>query len=76
MPSPSPFEVAVVPVGEEDARRWPLSRLDVAGAFGDVGVLFPLAIALITLNQMNPTAVFLAAGLAYILAGTYFTYFK
>jgi SulP family sulfate permease len=59
-------------VGEEDAGRWPLSRLDIAGAFGDVGVLFPLAIALISLNQMNPTAVFLAAGLAYVLAGTYF----
>lgn len=62
----------MVPVGEEDAGRWPLSRLDIAGAFGDVGVLFPLAIALITLNQINPTAVFLAAGLAYVLAGTYF----
>lgn len=49
-----------------------LSRLDVAGAFGDIGVLFPIAIALISLCQMNPTAVFLAAGLAYILAGAYF----
>jgi len=62
----------VVAVMEGNVGRWPLSRLDVAGAFGDVGVLFPLAIALITLNQMNPTAVFLAAGLAYVLAGTYF----
>ncbi len=52
--------------------RWPLSRLDLAGAFGDIGVLFPIAIALISLNHLNPTAVFLAAGLAYILAGAYF----
>jgi sulfate permease, SulP family len=51
---------------------WPLTRLDVAGAFGDIGVLFPIAIALITLNHLNPTAVFLAAGLTYILAGWYF----
>lgn len=51
---------------------WPLCRLDVAGAFGDVGVLFPIAIALITLNHLNATAVFLAAGLAYIIAGWYF----
>ncbi len=51
---------------------WPLTRLDVAGAFGDIGVLFPIAIALITLNHLNPTAVFLAAGVTYILAGTYF----
>lgn len=56
----------------ENTFPWPLSRLDVAGAFGDIGVLFPIAIALITLNHMNPTAVFLAAGLTYILAGRYF----
>ncbi len=52
--------------------RFALSRLDVAGAFGDIGVLFPIAIALITLNRLNPTSVFLVAGLSYILAGTYF----
>jgi len=51
---------------------WPLTRLDVAGAFGDIGVLFPIVIALITLNHLNPTAVFLAAGLTYVLAGWYF----
>jgi sulfate permease, SulP family len=51
---------------------WPLTRLDVAGAFGDIGVLFPIAIALITLNHLNPTAVFLAGGLTYVLAGWYF----
>lgn len=51
---------------------WPLSRLDVAGAFGDIGILFPIAIALISLNHMNPTAVFFAAGAAYILAGAYY----
>ena len=57
---------------ERRAIHWPLTRLDIAGAFGDVGVLFPIAIAFITLNHMNPTAVFLAAGLTYLLAGTYF----
>jgi SulP family sulfate permease len=50
----------------------PLTPSDVAGAFGDIGVFFPIAIALISLNHLNPTAVFLAAGLAYILAGWYF----
>lgn len=54
------------------ALLWPLTRLDLAGAFGDIGVLFPIAISLITLNNMNPTAVFLAAGLTYILAGWHF----
>ena len=58
--------------GQTQARPWPLSRWDIAGAFGDIGVLFPITIALVSLNHMNPTAVFLAAGLAYILAGAYF----
>jgi SulP family sulfate permease len=49
-----------------------MTRLDVAGAFGDVGVLFPIAIALITLNHLNPTSLFLAAGLTYCIAGWYF----
>ncbi len=57
---------------EKRAVPWPLTRWDVAGAFGDIGILFPIAIALISLNHMNPTAVFLTAGLAYILAGAYF----
>jgi SulP family sulfate permease len=64
--------MSTLAVTKEKATRWPLTRLDVAGAFGDIGVLFPIAIALISLNQMNPTAVFLASGLAYILAGWYF----
>jgi SulP family sulfate permease len=49
-----------------------LTRWDVAGAFGDIGVLFPIAIALISLNHVNPTAVFLTAGVTYVLAGRYF----
>ncbi len=64
--------MASVASAQQSVRRWPLSRLDVAGAFGDIGVLFPIVIALVSLNHMNPTAVFLAAGLAYILAAAYF----
>lgn len=45
---------------------------DVSGAFGDIGVLFPLAIALIATNGMNPTAVFLMAGLFYAVSAFYF----
>jgi SulP family sulfate permease len=57
---------------EKAFAAWPLSRLDIAGAFGDIGVLFPIAIALITLNHLNPAAVFGSAGLTYLLAGWYF----
>ncbi|MBI4166437.1 MAG: hypothetical protein HY508_11955 [Acidobacteria bacterium] len=59
-------------LAEPKTINWSLTRSDVAGAFGDIGILFPIAIALISLNRMNPTAIFLAAGLAYIIAGRYF----
>ena len=64
--------MSIATVTPDRTLTWPLTRLDVAGAFGDIGVLFPIAIALITLNHLNPTAVFLAAGLTYVLAGWYF----
>ncbi len=45
---------------------------DVSGAFGDLGVLLPLAVALIARNGMNPTALFLLAGTFYIGSAYYF----
>ncbi len=45
---------------------------DVSGAFGDIGVLFPLAVALIAKNGFNPTALFLMAGLFYIASAWHF----
>ncbi len=49
-----------------------LDRHEIAGAFGDLGILLPLATALILLNHLNPTSVFLVVGLLYISAGLYF----
>jgi SulP family sulfate permease len=69
---PESLTVDTVAAVEKRSLSLPLTRWDVAGAFGDVGILFPIAIALISLNHMNPSAVFLTAGLAYILAGAYF----
>ena len=45
---------------------------DISGAFGDVGVLFPIAVALIVKNGFNPTALFLMAGLFYVVSARYF----
>ncbi len=60
------------PRGKPDLPPLRLDRWELGGALGDVGVLFPIAIALITLNGMNPTAVFLTAGLLYAGAGLYY----
>src|SRR5205823_8335915 len=40
---------------------------ELAGAVGDVGVLVPIAVALIVKNGLSPTAVFLPAGLLYLV---------
>src|ERR1700758_3962179 len=44
-------------------------RAELAGAVADLGVLVPIAVALIVKNGLTPTAVLLPAGLLYVLAG-------
>jgi hypothetical protein len=46
-------------------------RRELAGAVADVGVLVPIAVALIVSNGLSPTAVLLPAGLLY-LANAFF----
>jgi len=43
-------------------------RRELAGAVADVGVLVPIAVALIVGNGLSPTAVLLPAGLLYVAA--------
>jgi SulP family sulfate permease len=45
---------------------------ELGGALGDLGVLLPLTVALITMNQMNATSVFLVIGVAYLIAGVFY----
>jgi SulP family sulfate permease len=45
---------------------------ELAGGLGDAGLFIPIAVAMITLNGLNATAVFAVAGLAYIATALYF----
>lgn len=45
-----------------------LDRRELAGAFADLGVLVPIAVALIVTNGLSPTTVLLPAGLLYLAA--------
>lgn len=45
---------------------------ELGGALGDLGTLLPLTVALITLNRMSATSIFLVVGLAYIMAGVFY----
>jgi SulP family sulfate permease len=50
-----------------------LSNLrELSGSLGDLGILLPLAVALISVNGLSATAVFASAGLTYLIAGWYF----
>ena len=46
--------------------RW---SSELSGAVADIGVLVPIAVALIVKNGLSPTAVLLPAGLLYVVAG-------
>ncbi len=52
--------------------RLKLDLSEVAGSFGDLATFLPLAVGLITVNGVNPTSLFLAAGLLYVVAGLYY----
>lgn len=47
-------------------------RMEFAGSLGDLGTLLPLSIALVVINGLNATSVFLMVGLFYIGAGLYY----
>jgi sulfate permease, SulP family len=54
---------------ESGPRPFRFDRAELAGAVGDLGVLVPIAVALIVKNGLTPTAVLLPAGLLYVVAG-------
>jgi sulfate permease, SulP family len=49
--------------------RLRFDRAELAGAVADLGVLVPIAVALIVKNGLSPTAVLLPAGILYVVAG-------
>jgi hypothetical protein len=57
-------------VGPRAAPR--LDRRELAGGFGDAGLLIPLAVAMIALNGISATVAFGLVGIAYIATALYF----
>jgi len=52
--------------------RYRFDRIELAGSFGDLGTLLPIVVAMILINKLSPTTVFLSFGLFYLLTGFYF----
>lgn len=48
------------------------TRLELAGALGDLGTLLPLAIGMVLVCGLDPAGLFLAVGLFYVATGLYF----
>jgi SulP family sulfate permease len=48
------------------------NRLEFAGSLGDLGTLIPLSVALITINDLGFTPIFLMVGLFYLITGFYY----
>ncbi|MDK9706471.1 MAG: putative sulfate/molybdate transporter [Desulforhopalus sp.] len=58
--------------GAAESRQLRFDRVELAGAFGDLGTLLPIVVAMIFINKLSSSAVFLAFGLFYIAAGYYY----
>ena len=48
------------------------NRMELAGAFGDLGTFIPFVAAYITLNKMDPLGILVAFGFFKIFVGQYF----
>lgn len=62
----APGTLGVTAAASSGLPRWRWWR-EASGAVADLGVLVPVAVALVVVNGLSPTAVLLPAGLAYLL---------
>jgi len=52
--------------------RISFNRMEWAGSVGDLGALLPLAFAMIMINGLSATGLFLTVGLFYVIGGMYY----
>ncbi len=57
---------------EKMFRNFRFNRMEFAGSLGDLGTLLPISIAMIVINGLNPSGIFLSIALFYIFSGIYF----
>jgi sulfate permease, SulP family len=57
---------------QQNLHRLLFDRAELAGAVADLGVLVPIAVALIVKNGLSATAVLVPAGLLYVTAGLFY----
>jgi SulP family sulfate permease len=60
------------PVAADTNDRMRFNRVEFAGALGDLGTLLPIVVAMILINKLSPSVVFLSFGLFYLVTGLYY----
>jgi len=59
-------------VSHRRVKYYRFDRIELAGSLGDLGTLLPLVFALVSINGLNPTILFLLVGMFYIWTGLYY----
>ncbi len=52
--------------------RYSFNRMELAGSFGDLGTILPLAIGMVMVNGLSPHGLFFSVGLFYLFSGVYY----
>jgi SulP family sulfate permease len=72
MDNPAPAKPTTPNPPQTDDRALRFDRVELAGAFGDLGTLLPIVVGMILINKLSPSTVLLAFGLFYLATGYYF----
>ncbi len=67
-----PKEEAVTTESSGLIDRLRFDRVEFAGSLGDLGTLLPIVVAMILINKLSPSTVFLSFGLFYLITGYYY----
>ncbi|MEW6585359.1 MAG: putative sulfate/molybdate transporter [Nitrospirota bacterium] len=67
-----PKEETVTAESSALADRLRFDRVEFAGSLGDLGTLLPIVVAMILINKLSPSTVFLSFGLFYLITGFYY----
>ena len=67
-----PKEETVTTEKSVSTERPRFDRVEFAGSLGDLGTLLPIVVAMILINKLSPSAVFLSFGLFYLITGYYY----
>ncbi len=67
-----PKQENIISESSELSDRLRFDLMEFAGSLGDLGTLLPIVVAMILINKLSPSVVFLSFGLFYLITGFYY----